>query len=84
MSGIRAIPSLPAVTITSIAYASTGPIIPDVPPLLIFVLHKKRGQAALLTALQERDEEDHGAESAVITLVRCLKNSEEDKKRVKL
>jgi hypothetical protein len=84
MSGIRAIPYLPAVTITSIACASTGSIIPDVPPLLIFVLHNKSGQAALLAALQERDEEDHGEESAVINLVRCLKNSEEDKKRVKL
>ncbi len=80
MSGIPAIPPLPAVTITSIACASTGSIITDVPPLLIFVLYNKKFQAALL----EKDEEDHGEESAFIKLARCLKNSEEDKKRIKL
>ena len=80
LSGIPAIPSLHAVTITSIACAFTGSIIPDVPPLLIFVLYNKSFQAALL----EKDYEDHGEESAFIKLARCLKNSEEEKKTVKL
>jgi hypothetical protein len=43
--------------------------------LLIFVLHDKRGQA-VIAALQEKDEEDHGEESASITWARCHKNSE--------
>jgi hypothetical protein len=49
--------------------------------LLIFVLHVKSGQAGI-AAFQEKDEEDHGEESASITFARCHKNSEKIKKRV--
>jgi hypothetical protein len=38
---------------------------------------------ALIAALQEKDEEDHGEESASITLARSLKNSKKIKKIVK-
>jgi hypothetical protein len=43
------------------------------PRLLIFVLQNKRGQA-VIAALQEKDEEDQGEETASITLARSLKN----------
>jgi hypothetical protein len=43
----------------------------SVPLLLIFVLHNKSGQA-VIAALQEKDEEDHGEESTSITLARCV------------
>ncbi len=54
----------------------------SVPSLLIFVLHDVSGQA-MIAASQEKDEEDHGEESAFIKLGRCHKNSEEIKKIVK-
>jgi hypothetical protein len=47
--------------------------------LLIFVLHDESGQI-VIAALREKDEEDHGEESAFITLARCPKNSEKIKK----
>jgi hypothetical protein len=50
--------------------------------LLIFVLHNKSGQA-LIAALQEKDEEDPGEESAFIILGRCHNYSEKIKKIVK-
>jgi hypothetical protein len=34
----------------------------------------------VIAALQEKDEEDHGEESAFITLARCHKNSEKIEK----
>jgi hypothetical protein len=34
---------------------------------------------AAIAAFHEKDEEDHGEESATITLARCLKNSEKIK-----
>jgi hypothetical protein len=37
----------------------------------------------MITALQKKDEKDHGKESAFITLARCHKNSEKIKKMVK-
>jgi hypothetical protein len=50
--------------------------------LLIFVLQYENGQA-VIAALQEKEEEDHGEESASITLARRLKNSKKIKKIVK-
>ncbi len=35
----------------------------------------------MIAAFQEKDEEDHGEESASITLARCHKNSEKTKKK---
>jgi hypothetical protein len=53
-----------------------------VPRLLLFVLHGESSQA-IIAALQEKDKEDYGEESASTTLVRCYKNSEKIKKIVK-
>ncbi len=50
------------------------------PWLLIFVLHDESGHLVVIAALRETDEEDHGEESASITLVSWLKNSEKIKK----
>ncbi len=36
---------------------------------------------AVIAAFREKDEEDHGEESASITLARCHKNSEKIKKK---
>jgi hypothetical protein len=44
-------------------------------PVTFFVLHDESGKAPIAT-LREKDEEDHGADSANIILARCLKNSE--------
>ncbi len=52
------------------------------PQLLIFVLYDESAQATI-AALREKDEEDHGEESATIIVARCLKNSEKIKKIVK-
>jgi hypothetical protein len=50
---------------------------------LFFVVHNEISQA-VIAALHEKVEEDHGEESASITLARCLKNSEKIKKIVEL
>ncbi len=47
-----------------------------------FVLHDKSSKAAIV-ALRQKDEEDHGEESASIIFARCLNNSEKNKKIVK-
>jgi hypothetical protein len=47
-----------------------------------FVLHDKSSEA-MIAALRQKYEEDHGEESASIILARCLNNSEKIKKIVK-